>query len=1646
MKGDFSRISYNPKKQYTRVLKQQGRVDLDSDWNEQSAILDILDRKRAVDIIGQCGVPKKGGGFQIFARSFLNDIAFPSDTIGWAVGNDANIIFTEDGGITWESAELPAGISVNLWGVAFPSETNGWAVGDEATIIHILPDQPVGGITIEKQAPPEDVHESLNSVCFVDGNNSLGWIAGNHGIILSTENGGETWIRQSVPDGIKGKLRSIFFISASKGWAVGDDATILATSDGGQTWMQQSTPPSVSESLRSIHFNSENDGWIVGHNGLILHTTDGGQNWIKKPATGISTNLEDVYFETKERGFIIGGDGLILNTVNEGADWNNQNSNVNTDLLAIDFTSGGLGFVVGDGAAILTQEANGNSWNKQTLPEDFRSSLIASEGRIYVDGLCCDLDRFTSYFNQPNFPNPPDVEKADGQTDLVYLDVWERHITAIEDPDVREVALGGPDTTTRVKTIYQIKIEPDVNEQNCKKKIEGWPPGPGNGRLTTRTIADAVSSEPCIIAPGGGYRGLENQLYRVEIHTPGDLNTATFKWSRDNGSVVYAIEKFETGAPNQIKVKQFGKDKFLSLKIGDWVEILGDETELKGEPGTLAQIDDIKESQKIIILNTDVSAHSHESHPKIRRWDQPSDAILVTPDSIILEKGIEVQFSGSAFKTGDYWVFAARTATANVEELTDEPALGIKHHYCKLALVTWQAQNHGKWKAKIRDCRKDFPSLTEICAEDICFDNSECEFAEVETVQDAIDRLCQSNNLRFHNKHLHGWGIVCGLQVYCGTDIEDGRNTVRVKEGYALDCEGNDLVIKKDETVRLMEMVLEKGLLDGQDGEVCLTMGLNANNQLTFDVEAYDPNDKSNAWKGGALVQNIYNNCLKPVIEFFKEEITGNGGETALVGIHQKRITVMLNLLIQFFNPEFGKRVYLSPQEDVILRELYEGLKELLRSKTYCAMFDNVQPFPDYPGELAELNIPTIFGKGFIHTRIRVDHQSKRAYTVGGLESPSGNNKIYVYDIGAQKMVSELEFPGGTGIKVQDVAFSAEGNELYAIGLLNDEDTIFAVADINDGDELSFQWRPISTYCDIRMTTLATSQSTSGSVYAVGRGLGLFVVEPDQMDPVLQAAVAFDAAGHLIIDPETNRAYATVSNDLDDPLEYNQVIGINLNNLSLPFQTFNMGDPATGGLITGEDDIAITTGQDFKRLCVVANALPNSNSNNKHLLIYNITENSGNQFQDHVVDLGENTDIQLAYNPVTSYLMVTFEDSYRVRLVNLFNGEVPFLEDSYHHPVQIFPQSIALGRSSDDPRVYVYNWISNTMNVVPANRFQPETAFPLEPLTAYRNDVLEAFVDLFGKFMQYLKDCICDQFLLNCPTCDEDDKIYLACVSIRNNQVHKVCNFSKRKYVKSFPAFDYWLSFIPIAPMIRKVVETACCSILPDLFGNFSTRDNSKAAFGVKGTQVKYGYASLQNFNFSTMFSERKSQVSNLQSLAKDWIGNLNKKQAVKPERKVKQNAMVGKPLDEVTKTLERSNINIERVETYNPETGPKNLMKFTAAPVSLKANSRVILYEENGKVKYYALAAKGPENVEELRSRMDEQESSMKEIKGLQSEVSKLRKQLKEVQDENLKAVGSRDKEIAELRTTVNEFTKFTTDFESLRKEVGKLSKNRGT
>ena len=421
-------------------------------------------------------------------------------------------------------------------------------------------------------------------------------------------------------------------------------------------------------------------------------------------------------------------------------------------------------------------------------------ALKIGAGRYYVDGILCENETDgLAYEAQSDLPGATPwadaLSKAKATFGLAYLDVWERHITPLDDPLLREVALGGPDTATRVKTVWQVRVLPiavandpaQVKDLQAKRaeaqkkldalKAQGASPAEiaklqteidaidakiaslsgaascsspfkewddlnadPDRRLNARTQPPAPASGPCVVPPTSGYRRFENQLYRVEVHTPGAAGTATFKWSRDNGSVVTSIEKM---SGKEITVHDLGPDDVLGFASGQWVEISDDRLELNGQPGQLAQIDAVSSSLRRITLKAAPTPLSGSAdgvdrtlHPKLRRWDQSGNTatatgVGVTAAWLPLEDGVEVQFGAGSFRTGDYWVIPARTATGEIEwppfaipntAPAPQPPRGIAHHFCRLALLSFDAEKK-VWTAA-DDCRPLFPPLTEPCCTD----------------------------------------------------------------------------------------------------------------------------------------------------------------------------------------------------------------------------------------------------------------------------------------------------------------------------------------------------------------------------------------------------------------------------------------------------------------------------------------------------------------------------------------------------------------------------------------------------------------------------------------------------------------------------------------------------------------------------------------------------------------------------------------------------------------------------------------------------------------------------------------------------------------------------------------------------------------
>ena len=355
---------------------------------------------------------------------------------------------------------------------------------------------------------------------------------------------------------------------------------------------------------------------------------------------------------------------------------------------------------------------------------------VTSSGHAYVQ-------RVPSYTIQPDWYAPdlvtstPPAMPALDQNGLfvAYLDVWRRHVTAIEDPELREVALGGPDTCTRAKTVWQVRLAAIAQGQptDCTTPL---PAEKSTGRLGARARQPSTGDTPCVITPTALYRSLENQLYRVEIHDPGPVDTATFKFSRDNGMV---LTSWLASSGADLTVSSLGKDKVLGFAAGQWIELLDDGVEESQGPGTLARIKSVDPSTNTITIDTTTvyptpspttrgyDIKNYPLSPRIRRWDHvsPTPAMSVTQPSgdgfIDLEQGVQVRFEAGYYASGDYWLIPARTITADVEWPRNEsgtplprPRHGIKHQYARLGIVTVT----GGQITGVADCRAQFPPLT----------------------------------------------------------------------------------------------------------------------------------------------------------------------------------------------------------------------------------------------------------------------------------------------------------------------------------------------------------------------------------------------------------------------------------------------------------------------------------------------------------------------------------------------------------------------------------------------------------------------------------------------------------------------------------------------------------------------------------------------------------------------------------------------------------------------------------------------------------------------------------------------------------------------------------------------------------------------
>jgi hypothetical protein len=353
-------------------------------------------------------------------------------------------------------------------------------------------------------------------------------------------------------------------------------------------------------------------------------------------------------------------------------------------------------------------------------------------GLYWVDGCTLTQDAAYALDDQPHLKAqlPPTAGFY-----FAWVETFERLLTALDAPEIREVALGGPDHGTRVQQIWQVRLfRFDSSGANplCSDVPSDWRPATPTGRLHARAADPNASSDPCAVPQTAGYRRLENQLYRVEIRQGGDENAATFVWSRENGVVrVRALPDTYDSVDGRpvFQVAELGRDELTRLAPEDWVEITDDARTVAGLPGYLCQIAAV--SNTTLELHTDSALSADEFNalvsPSVRRWDQVEprkhpagaaylgraeyDVSAATGAGYFeLEDGVQIRFSTGTYRSGDYWLVPARTATADVEfPAAAVPPHGVPRGAAGLAILRRSVD--GKWSV-VRDCRHLFAPLT----------------------------------------------------------------------------------------------------------------------------------------------------------------------------------------------------------------------------------------------------------------------------------------------------------------------------------------------------------------------------------------------------------------------------------------------------------------------------------------------------------------------------------------------------------------------------------------------------------------------------------------------------------------------------------------------------------------------------------------------------------------------------------------------------------------------------------------------------------------------------------------------------------------------------------------------------------------------
>ena len=417
-----------------------------------------------------------------------------------------------------------------------------------------------------------------------------------------------------------------------------------------------------------------------------------------------------------------------------------------------------------------------------------------SRGVMHLGGLRLEMDADERFQMQRDWLNqrrnlariPSQLPVGDERFDLVYMYAWQQPVSAVEDSALFETALGGPDTTTRLRNMRRVAILEDIEASDCfgawqRAKhlwrevlhfgsINAQHEREVDARLRVTFNTSGVTDDLCNPSVAGGYLGAENQAIRVQI-----VDRTHLTWGFDNAAPLYRVQV----SGNKVTMLTAPKDQYhwpLAGKVVEilpWNAVLSNGEKLAGRRGQLARVSGSynPDNQEFTMVSALPAGFGEEWKQRndvtsleqgggayfyMRVWDRGSDVssaeavpFAVGVPVALGNTGLEVTITGTQLMSRDHWVIAARPDTPDKvspwELLQTEgtPPHGVHHYFAPLAILRWSRNAAGDIEGQIlHDCRKTFRPLTEQdCCCTYTVGDGRVSKGDYQDIQEAVDNL-----------------------------------------------------------------------------------------------------------------------------------------------------------------------------------------------------------------------------------------------------------------------------------------------------------------------------------------------------------------------------------------------------------------------------------------------------------------------------------------------------------------------------------------------------------------------------------------------------------------------------------------------------------------------------------------------------------------------------------------------------------------------------------------------------------------------------------------------------------------------------------------------------------------------------------------